>query len=66
MNNFNNFSIIGQNIMQLGQCTPTHWGLSNGIKSMASHGGLEDLNVTTKQAKQTKKPSFIDWCLTLP
>jgi len=22
---------------------------------MASHGGLEDLNVATKQAKQTKK-----------
>jgi hypothetical protein len=30
------YSNVGWNIMELTQFTPTHWGLSNGTKIMAS------------------------------
>jgi hypothetical protein len=61
-NNFiiNNFSIIGQNIMKHIQCTPSHWGLSNGTKNVIIVVMI--WKTLMWQKKQTTKQStfFID------
>jgi hypothetical protein len=46
---FNNFPIVGWNIMKPAWCTHTHEGLSNSTKSVTWCGG--DLNLTNERNK---------------